>query len=62
MTSLKERVIAAGRFDADSPELKAFFEKCAAEAMERFKGNFVRLDQQAFVLGCAHGYGAMFGS
>jgi hypothetical protein len=36
----------------------AFWEKCLDEADEKFKGRFVRIDKQAFILGCAFGYGA----
>lgn len=35
-----------------------FWNQCLNKAEEHFKGQFVRLDQQAFILGCGCGYGA----
>lgn len=34
-----------------------FWEKCLDDADERFKGKFVRIDKQNFILGCGYGYG-----
>ena len=35
-----------------------FWQACLDEAEMRFKGHFVRIDKQAFILGCSYGYGA----
>lgn len=37
-----------------------FWNKCLDESDERYQGQFPRLNKQAFILGCAHGYGAAF--